>query len=176
MAPAALSSSAGAGEHEFIGSKKCKTCHMKQYKSWEKTTMSQAFELLKPGVRAEAKQAADLDPEKDYTSDADCLRCHVTGLGEAGGFVDAATSPTLAGVGCETCHGAGSTYTKKEHMSLKNKKYKKADIVAAGMVDQVGEQLCVGCHNSDSPFFEGFDFEKQKDEGTHEHFPLKYEH
>ena len=63
-------------------------------------------------------------------------------------------------------------------MSLKNKEYVKSEIVALGMVDTVGEAQCISCHNADSPFAPegGFDFEAVKDEGTHEHFPLKYEH
>ena len=38
-------------------------------------------------------------------------------------------------------------------------------------------EQCVACHNEDVPI-EGytFDYEAQKDEGTHENFPLKYDH
>ncbi len=61
---------------DFVGAKKCKMCHMKQFKSWETTKMAQAFELLKPGVAAEAKTAAGVDPNKDYTGDDSCLPCH----------------------------------------------------------------------------------------------------
>jgi len=163
-----------AGDHEFVGSKKCKACHYKQYKSWEATTMATALVALKPGGRAEAKQAAGLDRAKEYTTDKECLTCHVTGLGEPGGFVDTETTPTLAGVGCEWCHGAGGTYTKSENMSLKNKNYKKADIVAVGLVDEVSDARCLPCHNDKSPTFKEFTFDTSK--GIHEHHPLKYEH
>jgi hypothetical protein len=166
-------------EHAFIGSKKCKKCHLKQYKSWETTEMAKAFEVLKPGANADEKKAAGLDPNKDYTTDDTCLPCHVTGYGKEGGFVDIEKTPELAGVGCEMCHGAGGTYVQDQYMSSKNKKYKKADIVAVGMVDTVSEEQCRGCHNTDSPFVGEdyvFDFAKRKDEGTHEHLPLKYEH
>ena len=184
----ALEGSAAANEegaaeeksaHEYVGSKKCKKCHIKQYKSWLTTKMANSFEILKPGERAETKTAAGLDPEKDYTTDETCLPCHTTGYGEAGGFADIETTPTLAGVGCEMCHGAGGTYLQKQHMSNKNKEYKKAELVAVGMVDQVTETRCINCHNEESPFVdEGyvFDFEAKRDEGTHEKFPLKYEH
>jgi hypothetical protein len=170
---------ATAEEHKFVGSKKCKACHLKQYKSWETTTMAKAFDTLKPGERAEAKTKAGLDPQKDYTTDPECVACHVTGYGKPGGFVDFATTPDLAGVGCESCHGAGGTYIQSEYMSLKNKEYKKAEIVAVGMVDTVGEPQCTGCHNSESPFVGDdhvFDFAAKKDEGTHDHTPLKYQH
>ena len=167
------------GEFAYVGIKNCKKCHIKEWKSWSETAMAQTFEKLKPGVAAEAKTGAGLDPDKDYTTDAECVKCHVTGYGKPGGFVDIETTPELAGVGCEVCHGPGGTYTQDEYMSLKNKEYVKAEVVAVGLVDTVGEEQCVSCHNSESPFVEEgfvFDFEAKKDEGTHEMFPLKYEH
>jgi len=171
-----LTSSVDAGDHAYIGTKKCRTCHIKQYKSWEKTKMANAFELLKPGAAAEAKSGAGLDPQKDYTLDAECVSCHVTGHGKEGGFVDAATTPALAGVGCEACHGPGGDYVANDKMSLKNKEYKRADLLAAGMVSPPTETQCLVCHNDKSPFFRAFDFEARKVEGTHEHTPLKYQH
>ncbi len=167
------------GDHEYVGSKKCKMCHLKEYKSWEATTMAQSFDNLRPGERADAKRAAGLDPDKDYTQDAECVACHVTGYGQPGGFVDIDTTPDLAGVGCEACHGPGGTYIKPGYMTLKNKEYKKAELVAVGMVDTVSAAQCTGCHNADSPFVGPdfvFDFEVNRDQGTHEKFPLKYQH
>jgi cytochrome c553 len=163
-----------AQEFEYVGSAKCKKCHLKQFKSWESTTMAQAFESLRPGAKAEAKTAAGLDPDKDYTTDAACVTCHVTGMGKAGGFVDEASTPDLVGVGCESCHGAGGTYIQDEHMSLKNKEYKRADIIAVGMIDDP-LTTCESCHNADSPTSTG-EFVANKDDGIHEHHPLKYEH
>jgi hypothetical protein len=170
---------AGEGEHKYVGNKKCKMCHLKEWKSWNETKMAQAFEQLKPGERAEAKKAAGLDPDKDYTKDETCLSCHTTGYGKPGGFVNIETTPNLTGVGCEMCHGAGGTYVKSQYMSLKNKEYVKAEIVAAGMVGEITEKQCADCHNTDSPFVGAdyvFDFEQNKTKGTHEKFPLKYKH
>jgi hypothetical protein len=168
-----------AAEHEFVGSKKCKMCHLKEYKSWEATMMARSFDNLKPGERVEAKKAAGLDPQKDYTQDATCVACHSTGYGKPGGFVDLATTPDLAGVGCESCHGAGGTYIKEGYMTLKNKEYKKAELVAVGLVATVGAAQCEGCHNADSPFVADdfvFDFAASKGKDTHEVVPLKYPH
>lgn len=141
--------------------------------------MAKTFEALKPAQRAEAKLSAGLDPNNDYTSDEACVRCHVTGYGEPGGFVDIETTPELAGVGCEMCHGPGGTYIQDGYMTLKNKEYKKADIVAVGMIDTVSLEQCEGCHNAESPFVTDgyiFDFEGNKDSRTHEKYPLKYNH
>ena len=74
-----------ADDHAYVGSKKCKMCHLKEYKSWSETKMANSFDTLKPGERAEAKTKAGLDPDKDYTTDATCIACHVTGDGKEGG-------------------------------------------------------------------------------------------
>jgi hypothetical protein len=168
-----------AGDRSFVGTKKCKGCHLKEWKSWSATRMAGTFEVLEAGERAKEKLAAGLDPKKDYTKDKACLPCHVTGYGKPGGFVDLETTPDLAGVGCEMCHGPGGTYTGEGHMTLKNKEYKRADLVKLGLVGEITEAECRGCHNSDSPFVGDdyvFDFKSRKADGTHEKFPLKYQH
>jgi mono/diheme cytochrome c family protein len=166
-------------EFSYVGTKSCRKCHIKEWKSWQETKMAQTFEVLKPGANVEAKKKAGLDPEKDYTTDETCLACHTTGYGKEGGFVSMEKTPDLAGVGCEMCHGPGGTYTLDQYMSLKNKEYKRAEVVAVGMVETVGKDQCVVCHNSDSPFVAEdyeFDFEANKGKDLHEQFPLKYEH
>ena len=62
----ALGQSAGA-EHAYVGAKKCKACHMKEFKSWSETRMSNTFELLKPGVAAAAKSKAKLEPTMQWS-------------------------------------------------------------------------------------------------------------
>lgn len=176
---AILTVSVGAEEHAYIGANKCKKCHIKEHRSWSETKMANAFELLKPGERAEQKTAAGLDPNKDYTQDETCIKCHVTGWGKPGGFTSIEETPDLAGVGCEMCHGPGGTYTQDGYMTLQNKEYKLADLLAVGLVSPPTEETCKQCHNEESPFVgEGyvFDFEQRKADGTHEKFELKYEH
>jgi len=165
-----------AQEHAYTGNKKCRACHLKQFNSWAETKMAKSFEHLKPGVSAEAKKSAGLDPDRDYTADSECLGCHTTGYGKEGGFVDVATTPDHLGVGCEMCHGPGGSYTASDKMGFKNKEYKRADLVAVGLVHPVGEAQCVVCHNEKNPFFKEFDFETRKREGIHEHFPLQFKH
>jgi hypothetical protein len=172
-----VASTKGA-EHAFIGNRKCRACHIKEYRSWEETKMAKALDILKPGQRAEAKTAAGLDPNKDYSSDAKCLPCHTTGHGKEGGFVDVESTPNHVGVGCEMCHGAGGTYVQDQYMSLKNKNYKKAELLAVGLMDVTAETCTGQCHNENNPTNpdEVFDYETKKNEGIHEIFPLKYEH
>ena len=168
----AVASNANAAD--YIGAKKCKACHIKQFKSWQKTTMADSFENLKPGVNADAKKKAGLDADKDYTHDAGCLKCHTTGYGKPGGFTSIEDTPKLAGVQCESCHGPGSAY---RDLMKKNKKYKIAEAKAQGLVvpseDEAG---CMACHGEGNPFKDkGWNF-KESLEKAHEHFPMKNEH
>jgi mono/diheme cytochrome c family protein len=163
----------------YVGSQKCKKCHIKQHKTWAETKMAKAFDILKPNVRAEEKKAAGLDPAKDYSADTTCLPCHTTGYGKPGGFVSLEETPELAGIGCEVCHGPGEGYLQDGFMTLKNKNYKLQDLVDVGLVVP-DASTCTGlCHNTNSPFFdedESFDWDTRLSQGTHEHKPLKYEH
>jgi hypothetical protein len=146
---------------DYVGVKKCKMCHMKQFKSWETTKMAKVFELLKPGVRAEAKKAAGVDPNKDYTGDATCLPCHTVN-----------GSADMPNVQCESCHGAGSDYMK---VMMTNRDYKREEVIAKGLI-LPDEAACRKCHNEKSPFYKEFNFKEQVAQGIHEHIPLKKAH
>ena len=125
--------------------------------------MAKAFELLKPGVRAEAKRSHNLDPENDYTKDSTCLPCHTSGYGKRG-FQSSDATPELAGVTCETCHGSGSGYLKPNLMRLTSKQFKLAEVRAAGLIPPDLKT----CHNEQSPFADQatlFDFEQRKKQG-----------
>ncbi len=170
-------------KHKYVGSNKCKMCHIKQYKSWKKTKMALAIDTLKPGHAADIKAKFNLDPKKDYSSDATCLKCHTTGYGHEGGYfiADAGDKKAvkkakkLAGVGCESCHGPGSEYIKVFKDIFRSKrKYKVEELYAAGLT-KLDANTCKTCHNDQAPTKpdEAFDFEKMKDKGTHKHFPLK---
>lgn len=177
VVPVLLMATAASAEHAYVGTKNCKKCHIKQWKSWSETKMANAFETLKPGVDVERKAELGLDPEVDYTTDEACVRCHVTGFGKEGGFTSIEATPDLAGVGCEMCHGAGAGYTQDGYMTLKNKEYKRADLIGVGLVHPVDEAVCTQCHNEQVPIPDyTFDYEAKKAEGLHESTPLKYSH
>ncbi len=173
-------------EPAYVGAKTCKKCHIKQYKSWQETRMANAFELLKPGERAEAKQKAGLDPDKDYTTDEKCLGCHVTGYKKPGGYGSGASpdgdksaeevNERMRGVGCEMCHGPGGDFLRDDRHSTKNKHFKSAELAKYGFINKPQKEQCEHCHNENSPFFKEFNFEERKAQGTHEHFELRYEH
>ncbi|MGB2986007.1 MAG: cytochrome c family protein [Phycisphaerae bacterium] len=181
VVPAAAPGTDVPDKYEYVGNKKCKKCHMKEYKSWQTTKKAMTFEPLKPGNASEAKLKAKLDPAKDYTKDESCLACHATGHGQPGGYFipdpadEAAVKKAkkLEGVGCEGCHGPGSEYIKlHEEINKSKRTYKDEEMYKAGL-RKIEASACTGCHNEKSPTYVPFDFEKQKHEGLHELYPLK---
>src|SRR5689334_11350280 len=156
-----------AEDAKYVGSKTCQKCHFKEYSSWQKTKMAQAFNSLKPNQALEARKKTNLDAAKDYTKEAGCVACHVTGYGKPGGYPEVGKewndeekqrAPLLEGVGCESCHGPGEKYSpyKKD-----NKEYKWADIVKLGAV-HTDEKNCKSCHNEKSPSYTEFKFAEKK--------------
>jgi hypothetical protein len=178
VAALSLLAAANVDAADYIGAKKCKACHMKQFKAWKKTNMANSFENLKAGVKVEEKKKAGIE-DKDYTTDPDCLRCHTTGYGQPSGFKSLEETPNLINVQCEACHGPGADFRA---IMKKNKKFKLEEVKAAGLqIPSEENNNCMDCHGGDSPFNEKVDpkykFDlKERLEKTHEHFPLKYEH
>jgi len=112
----------------FIGNDDCAVCHNKIFKHWENTSHASAYETL---VKAEH----EYDPE--------CIECHVIGLNYFTGFETIESTPKLQGVGCESCHGPGSS-----HKETQSKDY--------GMVDA---DSCMICHEVEhSPNFQFKDY------------------
>lgn len=169
----------------YIGVKKCKSCHFKQWNSWRKTEMAEAFESLKPGVKSEEKTKLKFDPNKDYTKDATCLVCHTSGFGMPGGYIVPADGDAEAqkqakdnaGVTCEGCHGPGSKANEIQEDIKENKRpYKFAELRAVGF-HKAGVRACKSCHNASDPGKESgynFPYEEKRKEGQHENIELKY--
>lgn len=113
----------------FVGSEVCAQCHFEAYKKWGSTKHSLAFNTL-------VKVQRDAVPE--------CVLCHVVGLGEPTGWTPDDTPEGLArglrGVGCESCHGAGSAHC--------------AFPTQGNIVREMGGR-CAACHDTKhSPEFE----------------------
>lgn len=151
--------------HMFVGVAKCKTCHKteaqgQQFPLWEKSPHAQAYATLATEeAKAAAKAKGIEDPQK---ADA-CLKCHVTGHGlEAGLFAEGFVKTD--GVQCESCHGAGGDYYKMATMKSITKG--EIDGASVGMVNP-DKDVCVKCHNEESPTFKGFDYEKMAPKIAH---------
>jgi len=103
---------------EYHGSNACGGCHETELRSWGLTHHSVAYWTLF---------------EREEAGKAECVKCHVTGLGEPGGFVLGEHQSPLAEVSCESCHGAGGP-----HVAGASRKSAKA-----------ARDSCVGCHDAD---------------------------
>ncbi len=181
---AAVGPADGALSYSYVGSKRCKKCHIKEYRSWAKTKMGLAFKILKPGQSEEAKKKFNLDVSKEYTQDETCLKCHTVGFGKPGGYAipdpndkkAVRRAKKLESIGCECCHGPGGEYVKVfQEIQKSKRKYRVEDLYAVGLV-KIDESTCLTCHNEESPTInagDAFDYEKRKTEGAHENYPLK---
>ncbi|RMD49342.1 MAG: cytochrome C554 [Ignavibacteria bacterium] len=146
-----------SAQNKYVGVKKCGMCHKKdktgnQLKVWKGSLHSKAFETLK------SKEADEISMKKDGKKAAEnpnCLKCHAPQYN-----VDAKLLGKKfkleQGVQCETCHGPGSAYAKMKIMKDKEKSIEKG----LHLYKDPAKELCVKCHNEESPNYKGFDFEK----------------
>lgn len=109
---------------KYVGTNKCRMCHMKQHKTWNATKHAKNFEVL----------------QGDERSNPDCLSCHTTGYGRPGGFVSEDTTPNLTSVGCESCHGPGSAHVEAAKAAGDSKDWDKKN-------NKIPQNACVQCHN-----------------------------
>ena len=91
-------------------------------------------------------------------------------------IADETVTTDMEGVAVEVT----GTYVQDRYMSLKNKNYKKAELVAVGLMDKITAETCTAqCHNDNNPTAGAdytFDFEQRRTQGLHKNFGLKYEH
>ena len=149
---------------KYVGVKTCGMCHKKedvgqQLKIWQDSKHSKAYKTL------QTEKADKIAKEKGFSTKAvetpECLKCHTSGYN-----VDASLLgkkfDIKDGVQCETCHGPGSDYKSKKVMKDRTLSIEKGLI----MYDNP-EELCVKCHNEESPNFKGFNFEERWAEIKH---------
>ncbi|HTS80340.1 MAG TPA: multiheme c-type cytochrome [Myxococcaceae bacterium] len=112
----------GSGEASYVGNEACRSCHPAPFAVYERTGHSHAYATLE-------------SVQKQYR--LDCVACHVIGFQQAGGVCRVDQVDGRRNVGCESCHGPGSSH------------------VAAGTARSVvrprpGPSLCVGCHTAEN--------------------------
>ena len=104
----------------FVGSEKCRECHIKEYRSWKKTRHAKSFNTL-----------LHIKKEKNIN----CLKCHTTGYGKKTGFENFEKTGDLASVGCESCHGPCQEHVNSEPAKKKETIYSiKGDCVKCGYI------------------------------------------
>ncbi len=148
-----------AKQAEYVGSAKCKMCHMAEYKAWSDSAHAMAFANLKSAdAKAVAAVAEKLKVELKGAAaeSAYCVNCHVTGYELAGGYpaADDAKTAAVAAVGCESCHGPGSLHLIAPKAEKKQFIYK-----------DVSARMCTQCHTpATSP---GFKYDEMVKKGVH---------
>ena len=129
----------------FVGNKGCIGCHKAEALDWQRSRHAKAFELLAAGRKPAEKRKGKLDPEKNYQRDEKCVKCHSTGYKQEGGFVDIDTTPDLAGIGCEMCHGPGKEYREIHKRMILD--FKRDEVRAVGQTyATLGDKVCEKCH------------------------------
>ena len=81
----------------YVGVERCRPCHLSKYEAYKDRRYAGTWRVLEMLGRQR-------DPE--------CIKCHVTGFGEPGGFVSAEATPHLKHKQCEACHGPGSLHAR----------------------------------------------------------------
>ncbi len=110
-----------------VGPETCKACHPSAYEAWLATPHARARESL---------------PERNR-NDARCLSCHAPDAEDG-----------LAGVSCESCHGAGRLYAAPYVM-------RDAELSRALGLQDVGEKSCLACHTEATPSLVKFEYARK---------------
>ena len=102
----------------FVGANACKGCHFKEFDIWSRSQHAVAYKTLEKEGKHE---------------NMECVKCHVLGAKEKGGFVSVDKTPTFAGVQCENCHGA-----RKDHIKDPTQAQSKVN----------AKEKCSSCHHT----------------------------
>jgi hypothetical protein len=137
--------------HRYIGTKTCKLCHNstlkgKIYDAWDSTKHATAYVTL---ANQQSKTIAEEMGIEDAQQDTSCLKCHVTGFG----LPATAKYSMEEGVTCEACHGPGEHYDDIRVMT-------KPDLYEQNGMIKPDEDLCVTCHNQESPTYKPFNYDE----------------
>jgi hypothetical protein len=115
------------GAPHFVGDEACRDCHSEAFPIWEKSKHHDALATLE---------------KKGKALHLDCVGCHVTGWQQPSGVCRIDKLAGHGQVGCESCHGPGSSHVE--------------DPDSAGNIrNRKDAKICVGCHDPEnSPSFD----------------------
>lgn len=161
--PAFAVTNAGAGAESIpadprkvLGNDACVKCHASEIQVWKSTPHARTFDELHR--RAEAKQIASKLGLSSIKHEGRCVACHYTQSA-----TPAHGSEVIAGVSCESCHGAGKDWLDvhadyggegitRFSESPQHRKQRIAKSVALGMRNPANvysvAQSCLRCHTT----------------------------
>lgn len=151
---------------QYTGVSTCAACHTGpmmgyQFSKWRMSKHAQAYGVLGTDKAYEIAKKQDLE-ENPQESPA-CLKCHTAAYNKPGeGAVE--TYSLSEGVGCEACHGAGSSYSYEAIM--RDPRAAKS----AGLAE-ITKETCLRCHSN--PHDNPFDFEEFSARIAHPTMPPK---
>jgi len=127
----------------YVGAASCGACHPAQLRQWAASKHAKALASLE-------RKRQELNPE--------CIRCHVTGFGDSGGYrFGPGKGIDLGSVQCEACHGFGREHRGKGKIR-----------------GSVSEAICRRCHSTEnSPTFKYEPYLKLLGEHTARYFTRK---
>jgi hypothetical protein len=138
---------------KVVGADACAKCHQAEVQQWMRTPHFATFDSLHR--RPEAKQIADRLGLKSIKRNDMCVRCHYTEQIQDG------RARVVAGVSCESCHGAaadwiaihndyGGANVAKAAETAEHRQQRQDDSVARGMNNPHNVYLiakqCYNCH------------------------------
>lgn len=167
-------------ELEFVNNSTCKLCHNdpangEQFTKWKASVHARAHTTLM------SEEANHIAQEMGITSPAvespECLRCHVTGYDP---LTQSVPAPIVMreGVQCDSCHGKGSAHLADGKELRMNPA---AEINLKNHRTAPHEEVCLQCHNTESPTWDpqrytldsgetaGFDFLQARRKIVHPH-------
>jgi peroxiredoxin len=115
---------------EYTGSESCAPCHTAIFEHWKTSRHGLALDTL---------QAAGKHKDRR------CLVCHTTAYAELSGYRGTST-PALAGVGCESCHGPGADHVAAARKATASSIYG----LATDCAHCRAEAVCRACHDSEN--------------------------
>ena len=138
---------------KVLGPNECAECHEKEVDAWRETRHYKTFRELAKTTKA--KKIGKALGIRRFKKDSACVVCHFTQQMNGG------KTKTIAGIGCESCHGAskdwidihndyGGKNVKKDQETPDHKKMRIGKAIKAGMIAPSDiysvANNCYGCH------------------------------
>ena len=119
-------------EYNYVGNSKCRLCHRAFFVGRKNDLHDFTMQKL-------IKSKNDKNPR--------CLVCHTTGYGIDTGFVSMETTPRLANVQCEGCHGPGNIHIKlaKEKVRTRSNNNVRGFLAGTDHPKRL-KKMCTSCH------------------------------
>ncbi len=138
---------------QVVGTEACAKCHAAEINVWKQTPHHETFLTLHR--KPQAQQIADKMGISSFKHDSACIKCHYSLKDQAG------VLEPIAGVSCESCHGAAKNWVdlhhdyggpgvKRDQESAEHRHARLVSSMNAGMRNPVNvylvAQSCYRCH------------------------------